>query len=177
MPTVFACAAGLGALVLVGAACGRAGAVASEPPAASAAASSTSASARSAPGCAHSACGEQFFVDFVSPTDCAGGATCTASVRLAALGDFHINEDYPYRFTAEGTPGVSFLGTGPSNNVFSKPSGDWAAADPKSGALAVRFRPEGAGSPTISGTFKLSVCSKEKCLLEQRAISAPIAVR
>jgi hypothetical protein len=176
MPTVFAYAVGfgaVGAVALLGTACGRAGAVAPEPPAASAAASS----ARSAPACGHSACGEQFFVDFVSPTDCAGGATCTAFVRLAALGDFHINEDYPYRFTAEGVPGVSFLGTGPSNNVFSKPSGDWAVADPKSGALAVRFRPEGTASPTISGTFKLSVCSKEKCLLEQRAISAPIAVR
>jgi len=170
----------IGALAVCGSAChGEVAKVETttptvEPPSMTIAAAPTPAP----PPCAHTACGDSYFVDLVGPSACSSGASCDASVRLVALGDYHINDEYPYKFTGDDDPGISYLGTlGPAKNVFSRPAGDWTQTDPKSGALAIHFKTDGAGTPLLSGTLKLSVCSKEKCLLEQRAVSAPIAVR
>jgi hypothetical protein len=125
--------------------------------------------------CKHAACADNFFVDTAASNDCAAGAPCSVTVKLVALGDFHVNDEYPYRFKADDTPGVDFGGTDAlGKGVFSKPAGDWHKDDAKSGAMTVKFTPREKGSKTISGTFKLSVCSVQNCLLEQRQLSVPV---
>jgi hypothetical protein len=100
------------------------------------------------------------------------------TLRLVATGDFHVNDEYPYRFKAEEAPGVRFEGTDAAGkNVFSKPAGDWQKSDLKSGAMSVKFTALEKGTDTIAGTFKLSVCSPQNCLLEQRQISASVVVK
>jgi hypothetical protein len=124
--------------------------------------------------CSHAACGEGFFVD-AAASGCVAGAACNVTLKLVATGNFHINEAYPYRFKADDAPGVDFLGTGDAKtNVFSKDAGDWRQTEAKSGTMTVKFRPHRKGNQTIAGTFKLSVCSQESCLLEQRQVSASV---
>jgi hypothetical protein len=165
------CAAAAGAAVVAVAACGksREAAVVSANPSIAATAMQGH--------CDHSVCADTFFVD-VAPEDCAVGAACRLVVKLVATGDFHINDEYPYRFRADESAGVAFLGSdGAGKNVFSKAAGDWQRADVKSGAMTVQLEPSDAGSRAVGGTFKLSVCSEKNCLIEQRQVSATVVVR
>jgi hypothetical protein len=128
--------------------------------------------------CSHAACGNDFFVDVGSVGGCAVGATCTLSLTLVATGDYHINDEYPYKFTADDSPGVQFLGTdGGRTNVFSKLAKNWARRDERTGTMTVTFKPVEKGSKAIDGVFKLSVCSVQNCQLEQEQVKATVVVR
>jgi hypothetical protein len=128
--------------------------------------------------CSHTVCGSNFFVDSASAGDCAVGATCGVTLKLTATGEFHINQDYPYKLKADDAPGLEFLGTDAAGKTtFSKTAGNWQATDEKSGVLSVAFRPAASGSKTVTGTFKLSVCSAATCQLEQQQVSTTVAVR
>ena len=106
------------------------------------------------------------------------GAKCAVRVKLVATGDFHINEDYPYKFKADDTPGVEFLGGDPAGKgVFSKGASDWQRTDEKSGMMTIAFRASDRGQKTLGGTFKLSVCSAATCQLEQQTIQTAVAIR
>jgi hypothetical protein len=127
--------------------------------------------------CGHSACGSNFFLDSSPAGDCAAGATCSLTIKLVATGEFHINEDYPYKFKADDAPGVEFLGADAAGKgVFSKAAGDWKKKDEKSGVMTVAFRAADKGAKTLGGTFKLSVCSAQTCQLEQQQVQATVAV-
>jgi hypothetical protein len=148
----------------------------SEKPATQGATAAAPAPAASAP-CAHAACSDHFYVE-AAPGACAAGATCSLELKVVATGDYHINDDYPYRFKADDAPGVVFQGANAADkDVFSKPAGDWRKTEAKSGAMSVRFTPDGAGEKTISGTFKVSVCSAENCLLEQPKVRTVVAAK
>ncbi len=166
----------IAALVLVAGGCSKG------QDAATTAASGTQATAAPVPrpDCHHAACGDDFFIDTVvpDPPGCAAGAACSVTLKLFATGQFHINDEYPYRFRADDAPGVAFLGTDAGGkNVFSKPAGDWQKLEAKAGTMTVKFSPATAGDQTIAGTFKLSVCSPQSCLIEAPRISAAIAAR
>jgi hypothetical protein len=133
-------------------------------------------SAADAGSCAHAACGDHFFVDAVPPPACEAGAACRLTIKLATLGDFHVNDEYPYQFQADETPGIQFTGTGAAGqSVFSKTAGDWRKDDAKRGSMTVSFFPSTPGAHAFSGIFKLSVCSGATCLSEQRMVSASFA--
>jgi hypothetical protein len=166
-----------GALVALVAGCNKtepaAGAASSAP------ANSVMVATPGAAGCTgHAVCADDFFIDALAPDDCAVGAVCSVQFKLVATGNFHVNDEYPYKFRATDAPGVAFVGTDASGkNVFSKPAGDWRKVDEKGGAMTVKFTPADKGSKTIAGTFKLSVCSAATCLLEQREVSTVVATR
>jgi len=127
--------------------------------------------------CGHAVCADNFFIDTSVGPACSRGATCTVGLRLVATGDFHINDEYPYRFKADDAKDLQFFGTdGGGKNVFSKAAGDWRKTDAKSGAMSVKFAAASSGSKAVAGTLKLSVCSEASCLLEQRQVSAVVAV-
>lgn len=143
--------------------------------------SATSASGSTAvtrPDCGHTACGSNFFVDAVAPADCSAGARCTMAVKLVATGEFHINDEYPYKFKADDAPGIEFLGADPAGkNTFSKDAQNWRKSDEKSGVMTLAFRAADKGQKSVGGTFKLSVCSAQNCQLEQERVTAAVAVR
>lgn len=125
--------------------------------------------------CGHAACGESYFVDVVGEDGCAPAQRCNVGLKLTATGAFHVNDQYPYKFKADASPAVEFLGTDPAGkNVFSKPAGDWAQTGAKSGVMTVHVAPNGPGRSTISGVFKLSVCSEQNCLIEQPQLQVSI---
>jgi hypothetical protein len=129
------------------------------------------------PACGHTACGSNFFVDAAPAGDCAPGANCAVTLKLVATGEFHINDEYPYKFKADAAPGLLFLGTDPAGkDVFSKGAANWQKRDEKTGVMTVTFQPADAGNKTVAGTFKLSVCSAGSCQLEQQTVSTTVAV-
>jgi hypothetical protein len=131
-----------------------------------------------AAACGHSFCSDHFFVDIDPGSPCAPGAACTAKVTLAAVGAFHINDEYPYKFTAREAPGLRALGTDAAGaNVFSKAAGDWRKSEEKIGTMNVKWSSDTAGDKTLAGVLKLSVCSAESCLLDQAPLQATVAVR
>ncbi len=158
-------------LVLVAAACSR-GHDASVP-----GAGDTSTTSAPLADCPHAVCAANFSID-TSVGDCAVTSPCSVTVKLVATGDFHINDEYPYRFKADDAPGVEFLGTDPGGrNSFSKTVGDWQKIDARSGTMTVKLAPSERGKKTIGGTFKLSVCSAQSCLLEQRQVTASVLTK
>ncbi len=129
------------------------------------------------PGCTHAVCADNFFID-ATPGDCTAGAACSLSLKLVATGDYHINDEYPYRFKADDAAGVEFLGKDDAGKgTFSKSAGDWQKSEEKAGVMTVRFVPAARGSKTVSGTLKLSVCSPQSCLLEQRQVASTIVAK
>jgi hypothetical protein len=119
--------------------------------------------------------GKNFALDVASP-GCHADTPCALTIRLAATGDYHINKEYPYKFTAAAAPNVDFLGTGDAN-VFSRSSGDFKEEGEKKGTMTVRFKPKSAGEAKVSGTYKLSVCSAENCQIEQATVSLAVPVQ
>ncbi len=131
--------------------------------------------------CGHAVCADHFFVD-AAPATCSPGAPCAVALKLVATGDFHVNDEYPYRFKADDAPGLTFLGTDPSGkSTFSKTAGDWQKTDAKSGAMTLKFVVDAAPGErvdkAIAGTLKLSVCSAQACLLEQRQVKANVTTK
>lgn len=96
---------------------------------------------------------------------CQVDAPCEAQLILTALGDYHVNENYPFKLVVEATPNVKVDGTG----TFS-PKG-------KQGTMALPFRATAAGTAKIAGTFKLSVCNDENCQIETPKIAFEVPVR
>jgi len=113
-----------------------------------------------------------------SAGDCVAGSPCSVSLRLAATSGYHINDQYPYKYTATNVPAVDFQGTDPQGkNVFSKGAGDFATQGPTVGVMTVKFTPKSKGSVTIDGTFKLSVCSEANCKIDSASPSVTVAVK
>jgi hypothetical protein len=128
--------------------------------------------------CGHAACGNNFAIDVAQVGTCTPGETCTVAIKLVATGDYHINDEYPYKFQADDAPGVEFLGTeGAGKNVFSKLAKNWTKNDDKTGTMSVTFKASGKGEKSVGGLFKLSVCSAQNCQLEREAIKVTVAVR
>ena len=97
------------------------------------------------------------------------------TIRLLAQGDWHLNKEYPYKFLATAAPNITFLGKTEAT-TFSRQTGDFAEEGEKTGTLTVRFKPKQAGDATVSGTYKLSVCSADQCQIEQAKVSLTIPV-
>jgi len=121
--------------------------------------------------------GNHFTVDVAAPPACAHDAECTFTAKVTAQGEFHVNQEYPYKLKMDDAPGVTFLGKdaqGPTN--FSKSAGDFSLAGEKVGVMTVRYRAAAGGHP-VTGTLKLSVCNASACLLEQAKVTATVAAR
>jgi DNA/RNA endonuclease YhcR with UshA esterase domain len=106
---------------------------------------------------------EYFRVDAGPRTPCVAGKPCEARIVLTALGDYHVNERYPFKLEADAVPGLAVEGTG-----------SWTLDDAKTGTLTVRYTPAKAGPAKLAGTFKLSVCTDENCMIEAPKIALDV---
>jgi hypothetical protein len=123
--------------------------------------------------------GKNFVIDSLPDGECRAGTGCHITIKLKALGDYHINKEYPYKFKGEAT-GLEFLGSDAAGkHIFSKSAGDLVIdpGDPPKGAtMTVKFKPAAKGMSTVKGTFKMSVCSAQNCQLETQDISVDVPV-
>lgn len=114
--------------------------------------------------------GSTYKID-TSLADCGAGMACIGTIRLEALGAYHINETFPYKFKANAGQGLEFLGKDAADrSVFSKNTDDFQKQGEKVGLLAVRYKAP-PGKVSFNGKFKFSVCSDANCLLEQADLS------
>ena len=120
--------------------------------------------------------GKTYRLEAALEGECKVGATCVVAVRLDALGGFHINKEYPYKFKAEARRRLR--GTDAAGkNVFSKGAGDFKIDNETRATMRIRFKPEAKGNVTVSGTYKMSVCSAKECQLESQELSAVVAAK
>jgi hypothetical protein len=101
-----------------------------------------------------------FRIDAAPQPACTAGSTCEARLVLRALGDYKVNEEYPFKFVADAAAGLTIEGTG----MFSR-------QDVQTGTMTVRFRSDAPGTRQVSGTFKLSVCTEANCEIEDAKIA------
>ncbi len=121
--------------------------------------------------------GNNFKID-ATAGECKAGAECQVTVKLEALGAYHINKEYPYKIKLAEAAGIEFLGSDPGGkNVFSKGAGDFKLDGEKVGTMTLKFKAAKAGSVTVSGTYKMSVCSAQNCQLETQELSVAVAVK
>ena len=90
-------------------------------------------------------------------------------VVLDAKPPFKVNQEYPYSFTLNESPGVSF--------ASQKVTKDAVTLEAKRATMVVPFTPKEAGQRTISGTFKFSVCTDEQCLIKKHDLGLAIHVQ
>ncbi len=122
--------------------------------------------------------GKHFALD-TSSVGCHGDEECTMAIRLGARDEFHLNKEFPYKFVATTMPGVAYLGV-PEPNVFSRAAGDFREQDEKTATMTVRFRLAKTREPgpvSLAGNYKFSVCSAERCQVEQQAITLRVPVQ
>jgi len=98
-------------------------------------------------------------------TPCTPGALCEARLAFSALGDYHINERYPFKFNADAIAGITVDG-----------AGTFAREDAKHGTMTIMFRAARRGPAKLSGTFKLSVCTEENCEIDEPKLAFDVAV-
>jgi len=98
-------------------------------------------------------------------TPCAVGAPCEARLAFSALGDYHVNDRYPFKFVADVVAGMTVDGTG-----------TFAQDDAKHGTMTITFRALKRGPAKLAGTFKLSVCTEEKCEIEEPKLAFEVPV-
>jgi hypothetical protein len=111
--------------------------------------------------------GKAFYrVDAGPKTPCASGTTCEARLVLTALGDYHVNKDYPFKFVGDPAPAIPLDG-----------DGTFALDDAKNGTMTIKFRPAAPGTAKLAGTFKLSVCSADTCEIETPKLELAVPVR
>src|SRR5262245_52488144 len=109
--------------------------------------------------------GKAFYrIDAAPLAPCAAGSACQARLVLSALGDYHVNKDYPFKFLGDAAPAPAVDGTGA-----------FAIDDAKHGTMTVVFHPAAAGTAHLAGTFKLSVCSDETCEIESPKLDVAVA--
>ena len=90
--------------------------------------------------------------------ECKVGAECTATITIEATGDYHVNESYPFKFTA-AAPGVEFHGA--SGNVYT--GGDFARVSKTKGVMTLKFKPAAKGDVAITGAYKICICTDKIC--------------
>ncbi len=95
---------------------------------------------------------------------CQVEAPCEARLILTALGDYHVNENYPFKLEATA-PDITVDGTGSF-----EPNG-------KTGTMALAFRASKPGTAKLAGTFKLSVCNDDNCQIEAAKVAFEVPVR
>ncbi len=119
------------------------------------------------------ASGNNFTVNSTVGT-CTANAECKITLRLEAKGDFHVNKEYPYKFKMNAAPaGVTY-----PTDTFSKANGDFTldASNEKVGTMTLKFKSANKGAVSISGVFKLSVCSAQNCQMETANVTVPVTV-
>jgi hypothetical protein len=122
--------------------------------------------------------GNHYTLDAAPAADCQVGANCAILVKLAVAGEYHVNAQYPYKFTAAQGGNVTYLGSdAAAPNVFTKTAGDFVIGDEKTATMTIKFKVAQKGPATVGGTFKLSVCSSQNCLLEQQDVSVNVTAK
>jgi len=97
------------------------------------------------------------------------GQQGVVEVVLIPKGEFHCNQEYPYKMKLGAAPaGVTY----PSAIVRT----EGVSVSPSRATMRVPFVPQNAGDARISGKFYFSVCTSEQCVIDNRDLSVTVKV-
>jgi len=96
------------------------------------------------------------------------GTAGQVQIVLDAKSPFKVNQEYPYSFSLKETAGLKYASM--------KVTQDAVKLELKRATMTVPFTPSEAGSRTISGTFKFSVCTEEQCLIKKEELALAVTV-
>jgi hypothetical protein len=103
----------------------------------------------------------------VPPSPCARGGECRVQLALTAIGGYHLNDRYPFKFLY-AIDGVDQ----PAD------TGAFVRDGAHRGTLTIAFRaPAASQAAKVSGTFKLSVCTDENCEIAEPEVAFTVATR
>lgn len=91
------------------------------------------------------------------------------AIELSAKSPYKVNAEYPFKFIAEPSPGIRF-----AQELVGKEAVQLSS---ERATMTVAFTPLRSGSTTVSGEFKFSVCTAERCLLEKRGLALDVVAR
>jgi len=95
------------------------------------------------------------------------GKQGVATAVLVAKSPYKCNEAYPYKFVVDkSVAGVSF----PEGTVRGM------QVTPGRSTMAIPFVPQQEGAVSIAGTLHFSVCTEERCLVEQSRLAVTVRV-
>jgi len=121
--------------------------------------------------------GAAWLVELSLAGDLVAGAPGAVVVSISAKPGFHVNPDYPMKFTPSDESTVTFAAKAIA-------LGEAVTREPCHGhpdeacraSAPVSFTTRNAPSVTVAGTLAFSVCSAEQCLIEKQPlrVSAPV---
>jgi len=103
----------------------------------------------------------QYELKLVAPSSISKGKQATFDVVLVTKGAFHINDEYPYRFTCDTrAEGVKYPKPklGRKDGTFGKTRA----------VISVPFIPQKSGTVRLGGDYRFSVCSAQNCLMKRK---------
>ncbi|MDI1443867.1 hypothetical protein [Polyangium sp. 6x1] len=90
-------------------------------------------------------------------------------VVLVPKGDFHCNQEYPYKMK---------LGAPPAGVTYPTPivRAEGVSVSASRAVMRVPFVPQNAGDANVAGKFYFSVCTSEQCVIDNRDVAVTVKV-
>jgi hypothetical protein len=112
---------------------------------------------------------KNFSVEMKATGPYKAGQQGTVEVVLEPKGEFHCNQEYPYKIK---------LGTAPAGITYPQPivKTDAIVVKPEKAVMKVPFTPEKPGDAKVSGNFYFSVCTSQQCVIENRELAVMVKV-
>ena len=112
-----------------------------------------------------------FKVTATAPALSVGGKG-TASVSIAALAGYKWNKEYPAKLIFETAPKTVKLG----KMAFKQMAGDFKIGD-KATQIPVSMMANSAGTETVKGALKFSICNETACIIEKAEVALAVNVQ
>lgn len=106
-----------------------------------------------------------FRIELAPPPPCKPASPCEVTLVVHSLDGYKINAEYPTKFVAKPSPGVTVAGTG-----------TFAVSATAVGTMTVAVTAAHAGTARLAGAFKLSVCTDEICEIAAPQIAFDVPV-
>ncbi|MBL9037240.1 MAG: hypothetical protein JNG84_01875 [Archangium sp.] len=99
-------------------------------------------------------------------------------VSIEARAGYHVNADYPVKFTTAKDATVTFASPAiPLRDVLHKTPCEKQPTEACAASAKVPFTAGAAGDAVVAGTLAFSVCSAEQCLIEKVPLRLTLSVR
>jgi hypothetical protein len=122
------------------------------------------------------------------------GEAATFVIRVEAKAPFHVNDEYPAKFTPwappAGSPPTSIKPSDVAGVKYAEPKlernkhADAFATEPCNGSnkdacvlnITVRFTADAPGTVHLGGVVDVGVCNKDQCLIEKKPLDITVNV-
>ena len=97
-------------------------------------------------------------------------------VTVETRAGFHLNDDYPHRFTPLPAPAISYDDTRVEAAAMRRRACSEAAPHACALEVAAPFVAHGAGHSTLGGELAFGACDADRCIIEKLAVTVPLDV-